>query len=204
VRGGATSLRKAPAPVELPVYQRMNDETENKQRIGLAAAELIKEGETVFLGSGTTVLEVARSLKNLGNITVITNSILVLNQLIDKPAIPVILLGGILRRSELSSIGHIAEQSIEDLNADKVIIGIHGIDPVHGLTNHYLPETMTDRKVLKMGREVIIVADHTKCSRVSIAHVAPISAIKTLVTDKETPEEFVKELTQRGIHVVQA
>ncbi len=193
-------MRKA--PVELPVYQRMTEEPDTKKRIGLAASELIKEGETVFLGSGTTVLEVARSLKNLENLTVITNSVLVLNQLIDKPAITVILLGGILRRSELSSIGHIAEQSIEDLNADKVIIGIHGIDPVHGLTNHYLPETMIDRKILKMGRQVIIVADHTKCSRVSIAHVAPISAISTLITDAGTPEKFVQELKQRGVHVI--
>ena len=200
VRGGATSLHKAPP--ELSVYLRMNDEANAKKRIGLATAKLINNGETVFLGSGTTVLEVARSLLNLENLTVITNSILVLNQLIEKPSITVVALGGILRRSELSLIGHIAEQSIEDLNADKVIIGIHGIDPVQGLTNHYLPETMTDRKILKMGKQVIIVADHSKCPRISIAHVAPIKAINTLVTDTETSDDFVQGLTELGVQVL--
>ncbi len=202
VHGGAISLREAPP--ELPVYQRMNDETEYKQRIGLAAAQLIQDGETVFLGSGTSVLEVARNLKHKNNLTVITNSLLVLNQLVESPSITVVALGGILRRSELSMIGHIAEQSIVDLNADKVIIGIHGVDPEQGLTNHYLPETMTDRKILKMGREVIIVADHTKCRRISTTHVAPITTVNILVTDTETPDDFVQALTEQGVKVLKA
>ncbi len=200
VRGGAASLRKAPP--ELSIYQRMNDEPDAKKRIGQATAGLIQDGETVFLGSGTTVLEVARSLTDLENLTVITNSILILNELIEKPSITVVALGGILRRSELSLIGHIAEQTITELNADKVIIGIHGIDPVQGLTNHYLPETMTDRKILKLGKQVIIVADHTKCPRISLAHVAPINTIDTLVTDTGTSDEFVQELTEQGVHVL--
>lgn len=200
VRGGATSLQKAPP--ELSVYQRMTDEMEAKKRIGFAAAGLIKSGETVFLGSGTTVLEVARSLENIENLIVITNSLLVLDQMVGKPSITVVALGGILRRTELSLIGHIAEQTITDLNADKVIIGIHGIDLIQGLTNHYLPETMTDRKILKMGKEVIIVADHTKCPRISIAHVASIKAITTLVTDTETSDEFVEGLTEQGVKVL--
>ena len=200
VRGGAITLHKPPP--ELSVYQRMNDESNAKKRIGLATAELIKNGETIFLGSGTTVLEVARSLLNLENLTVITNSILVLNQLIVSPSITVVTLGGIVRWSELSIIGHIAEQSIADLNADKVIIGIHGIDPVQGLTNHYLPETMTDRKILMMGRQVIVVADHTKCPRISLSHVAPIKSINTLVTDKGTSDEFVQKLAEQGVNVL--
>ena len=85
VHGGAISLGEVPP--ELPIYQRMSDEAECKKRIGLAAAQLIQDGETVFLGSGTTVSEVARSLRNSDNLTVITNSLLVLNQLIEKPRI---------------------------------------------------------------------------------------------------------------------
>jgi DeoR family transcriptional regulator of aga operon len=202
VHGGAISLREAPP--ELPVYQRMNDESEYKQRIGLAAAQLIQDGETIFLGSGTSVLEVARNLNHKNNLTVITNSLLVLNQLVEFPSITVVAPGGILRRSELSLIGHIAEQSILELNADKVIIGIHGIDPEQGLTNHYLPETMTDRKILKMGKEVIIVADHTKCRRISTARVAPITAVNILVTDSETPDDFIEALTEQGVRVLKA
>ena len=143
--------------------QRTAEQTSEKVRIGQAAADLIADGETVFLSSGTTVLEVARQLRGKRNLTVITNSLLVLNELADVPDITVICLGGMLRHSEMSLIGHITELALSELRADKVIIGIRAIDPENGLTSGYLPETMTDRAILKIGREVIVVADHTKC-----------------------------------------
>jgi len=202
VHGGATSLRQAPP--ELPVYQRMSETADAKQRIGQAAAQLVGEDETIFLGSGTTVLEVARHLTGRKNLTVITNSLLVLNQLAAYDNISLIGLGGMLRRSEQSLIGHITEQALAELRADTVIIGIHGIDAEQGLTNHYLPETMTDRRILQMGKRVVVVADHTKCGRVSTAYVAPVTAVHTLVTDDETPAEFVAALGGRGVQVVQA
>lgn len=202
VRGVAISV--APSPNELPVYQRMNEYAECKRRIGQKAAELVEDGETVFLGSGTTVLEVARSLAGHRNLTVITNSLLVLNQLIDNPGIAVIALGGQLRRSELSMIGHITDQALAELRTDKVIIGIHAISAEEGLTNRYLPETQTDRHILQTGRKVIIVADHTKCGRVSAAFVAPLSVVDTLVTDREASEEFVETLTRQGVSVILA
>ena len=91
---------------------------------------------------------------------------------------------------------------MDELNADKVIIGIHGIDPVRGLTNHYLPEKVTDRRILQMGKGVITVADHTQCRRISTAHVAPITAVNTLVTDIETADDFVQALTEQSARVL--
>ena len=202
VHGGAISVRQAPP--ELPVYQRMNELSESKQRIGQKTAELVKDGDTVFLGSGTTVLEVARCLVDRKNLTVITNSLLVLNQLIERHNITVIALGGQFRRSELSMIGHITEQALAELRADKVIIGIRAVSAEEGLTNHYLPETMTDRRILQLSKQVIIVADHTKCGRVSTAFVAPLSVVDTLVTDSEAPADFVDALIRQGLKVILA
>ena len=201
VHGGAIALRNPPP--ENPVYQRLTNQAENKKRIGMATAKLIEPGETVFLGSGTTVLEVAKCIEDRKDLTVITNSLLVINQLISYQNITLIDLGGLVRSSELSMIGHIAEDTLEGLYADKVIIGIHGIDLEQGLTNHYLPETVTDRKILKMGRKIIVVVDHTKCGVISTAHVAPISVIDTLVTDTEAPQEFVKAVGNSGVTVIQ-
>ncbi len=200
VRGGAIALRRAsPEP---PVLERETAQSAEKKRIGRVAAGLVADGETVFLGSGTTVLEVARNLSECRNLTVITNSLAVINTLADARGITVVGLGGILRRSELSLIGHIAEQALAEIHADKVIMGIRAVDPVRGLTNDYLPETMTDRAILRIGREVIIVADHTKCGLVSTAYVAPITAIHTLVTDASTPPAFTQSLTAQGIRVL--
>ncbi len=202
VHGGALSLQHA--PTELPVYQRMGQAADSKARIGRKAAELVSDGETVFLGSGTTVLEVARALGERRDLTVITNSLLVLNHLIDKPNITVIALGGQFRRSELSMIGVITEQALSALRADKVIIGIHAISAEEGLTNRDLAEAITDRHILQAGQQVIVVADHTKCGRVSTARVAPLSMLDILVTDEETQQLFVSTLEQQGVLVMRA
>ncbi len=202
VHGGAISLRQAPP--ELPILQRKLDQAEEKKRIGQAAAHLIQDGETVFLGSGTTVLEVARVLRERKDITVITNSLPVLNQLSGIPEINIIAMGGLMRDSELSFIGHITEQALAEVRADKVFIGVHAINLENGLTNDYLPETMTDRAILKSGREVIVVADHTKINTVSLAFLAPINSIQKLVTDKDSSQEFLTALEELGVQVISA
>ena len=200
VHGGAIAVRQAPP--EPPVMQRTAEQASEKVRIGQAAADLIKDGETVFLSSGTTVLEVARQLHSRHNLTVITNSMLIVNELADATDITVISLGGMLRHSEMSFIGHIAELALSELRADKVILGIRAIDAEHGLTSGYLPETMTDRAILKIGREVIVVADHTKCGASATAFVAPITSVHTLITDTATPANFIAAVRAQGVRVI--
>lgn len=202
VHGGALALRRAPP--ELPALDRAHEQADEKRRIGAAAAALIHDGETIFLSSGTTTLEVARHLRERMELTVITNSLPVLNLLAGAPEITLIALGGMLRRSEMSLIGHVTELALAELRADKVIFGIRAIDLEHGLTNDYLPETMTDRTILRIARTVIVVADHTKCERTSAAYVAPITAMQTLVTDDAAPPAFVAALRERGVQVVVA
>ena len=200
VHGGAIAARQAlPEP---PVLQRTAEQSSEKVRIGQATADLIHDGETVFLSSGTTVLEVARRVRGKRNLTVITNSLLVVNELADAHDITVICLGGLLRHSEMSLLGHLTELALSELRADKVILGIRAIDAVQGLTSAHLPETMTDRAILKIGREAIVVADHTKCATVSTAVVAPITSIHLLVTDADAPQDFVQALQAQGVQVL--
>ncbi len=199
VYGGA--LPVSPALPERPILLRGREQSLEKQRIGQAAAGLINAGETVFLGSGTTVLEVARHLPPDQGLTIITNSLPVLNELSRAADITLVALGGMMRSSELSFIGHIAEQALAEVRADKVIIGIHAISLEQGLTSDYLPETMTDRAIIRAGREVIVVADHTKVNTVAAAFLAPVTSIHRVVTDSATPQEFIDGLEQRGLTV---
>ena len=202
VHGGAIASDQAPP--ELPILERQGEEPDEKARIGRRAAELVMPKETVLLGSGTTVLELARNLRNRRDLTVITNSLPVLNMLAGLDGIAIIALGGMLRRTELSFIGHISDLALAELRADKVIMGARGISLEQGLTSDFLPETMTDRAILKIAREVIIVADHTKINRISSALLAPLSRIDKLVTDKRAPRAFVAALRKRGIEVLLA
>ncbi|NOZ29167.1 MAG: DeoR/GlpR transcriptional regulator [Chloroflexi bacterium] len=199
VHGGAMSVPQA-AP-EPPVLQRLHEQHGEKQRIGRAAAALVRDGETIFLGSGTTTLEVARALHGRRGLTVITNALSIANELAEDPDIELIILGGTFRRSELSMIGHLTEQALKELRADKVIMGIRAIHPEHGLTNDYVPETMTDRAIIRSGQELIIVADHTKFGRVSTAFVAPITAATCIITDGDVDPEMVAQIEALGVRV---
>jgi DeoR/GlpR family transcriptional regulator of sugar metabolism len=202
VHGGAIALTQPPP--ESPILQRQEEQSNEKYRLGQAAAALVNEGETIYLGSGTTILAVARALRGRGKLTVITNSLPVINTLAGAGDITLICLGGMLRDSELSFIGHITEQALAEVRADKVIIGTRAISLEHGLTNDYLPETLTDRAILKAGREVIVAADHTKFGRVAHVLLAPITSVNTIVTDDQTPPDFVKNVQAQGIRVLVA
>ncbi|CAG1009183.1 Glucitol operon repressor [Anaerolineales bacterium] len=200
VHGGVIAIEQAPP--ELPILQRENEQSDEKSRIGRVAAELISNGETVFLGSGTTVLETAKNLRERKNLTVLTNSLPVLNAFAGIRDITIVSLGGQLRDSELSFIGHITEQALAELRVDKVVMGTRSVSLEHGLTNDYLPETLTDRAILKIGREVIIVADHTKVNRVSTALLAPLESVQTFVTDSNADKKFLQALKRQGINLI--
>jgi len=202
VHGGAIAVEQAPP--ELPILERENEQSDEKIRIGRMTAELITDNDSVFLGSGTTVLEVAKSLRDRKNLTVITNSLPVLNALAGLKEITVISLGGQLRDSELSFIGHITEQALAEIHVNKVVMGTRGISLEHGLTNDYLQETLTDRAILKIGREVIIVADHTKVNRVSTVLLAPLDAVHTFVTNEQADSKFIQSLKKQDIKVIVA
>jgi len=200
VHGGAIVL--AQAPPEQPILQRQNEQANEKIRIGQAAAALVQAGETVFLGSGTTVLEVARALRTRRDLTVLTNSLPVVNALAGAEGITLICLGGMLRESEFSFIGHITEQALAEVRADKVFMGTRAISLEYGLTHEYLPETMTDRAILKAGKEIIVLADHTKFGRAATVRLAPLESIHTIVTDRQIPQDMLEAVQERGLLVI--
>jgi len=200
VHGGVIAVEQAPP--ELPILERENEQIDEKIRIGRATASLVADDESLFLGSGTTVVEVARNLREHKNLTVITNSLPVLNILAGIKEITVISLGGMLRESELSFIGHITEQALTEIRVDKVMMGARGVSLEHGLTNDYWQETLTDRAIMKSGRQVIIVADHTKVNRVSTVLLAPLNSMHTFVTDANVDQKFVQALKKQKIQVV--
>ena len=201
VHGGAIAFTQAPP--EQPILQRQDEQSTEKVRIGQAAAGLVQKGETIFLGSGTTVVEMARALRSHRNLTVITNSLPVINALADTEGMTIICLGGMVRNSELSFIGHITELSLAEVRADKVFIGTRAISLEHGLTHEFLPETMTDRAILNSGKEIMVLADHTKFGRAGAVLLAPVERIHTIVTDADASEDFVEAVKQKGIRVIQ-
>ena len=200
--GGA--IAAVPAPPEPPVVQRMTQSETCKACIGRAAAALVSDGESVFIGSGSTTTFVARNLVDRKNLTVVTNALTVATALATAPGVTVVVTGGMMRASELSLIGHITEQALREVRADKIIMGIPAICLEDGLTNDYLPEVMTDRTIIEMATELILVVDHTKFGKVGSAYVAPVKRVTTLVTDWEADSDVLLRYEELGIRVIVA
>lgn len=202
VHGGAVAVDRIPP--EPPVVQRMRDDWACKEAIGEAAAELVADGDAVFLGSGSTTAYVARNLIDRHSVTVITNALTVADELAMAEDVTLVMTGGVLRPSEMSLIGHIAESALTDLRADKVIIGMRAISVNEGMTHDYLPEVVTDRAIIQMAEHLVVVADHTKFGRVAPAFVAPVSRIASLVTDSDTDPDILAQLKALGVDVIVA
>ena len=184
---------------EPPILVRITEQAENKRRIGLAAVKMVEDGQTIFLGSGTTTLEIARQLPNSMHLTVISNSLAVVNELAYKANIELVVIGGMFRQAELSMVDHPAELVIREFRADKVIMGMRAIDVRQGFTNDFMPEILTDRAILGMASEVIIVSDHTKFGRVCSVFVAPITTANYIITDAGITPEIANEMRELGI-----
>lgn len=200
--GGA--VQATSAPPEPPVIQRMLQGQSRKESIGRAAAALIADGESIFIGSGSTTAYVARHLVDRKNLTVVTNALNIATELSVAKGVTVVVTGGMMRDSELSLVGHIAEQSLREVRVDKVIMGIRAISLEAGMTNDYLPEVMTDRTIIDMAPELIVVADHTKFGKVASAYVAPVERVTTLVTDTGIDPDTLSRLEEMGIRVIVA
>ncbi|MDY7039701.1 MAG: DeoR/GlpR family DNA-binding transcription regulator [Chloroflexota bacterium] len=174
-----------------------------KDRIGQAAAALVRVGETVFLGPGTTTMAVARHLTEHLNLTVITNALDIASLLARHSTITTIVTGGQVQRPELTLIGHISEQNLRELRADKVIIGVGGISILDGLTGESLPVVTAIRAALETASQVIVVADHSKMGRVATVLLAPVDRTDVIITGRDADPSVVWDLTELGIKITQ-
>ncbi len=187
---------------ELPLSERHEVMSEQKARIAKRATQLVKPGDTVFLGSGTTVEPMAQHLTAIGNLTVISNSLPVVNALSGADSIDLIVIGGSFRRSELSMVGQAAVEAIMNFRADHVFMGMRAIDVHHGFTGDAIDEAMTDRAILEIGSHAVVLADSTKFGSVSTVFLAPLDAVDLVITDDGLDPGTVEAVTAAGCHLI--
>lgn len=171
-----------------------------KVKIGEAAASLVKEGESVLLDSGTTATAVARALRQFRNLTVITNAVNIAAELAPMP-IQLILTGGILRENSFSLVGPLAEETLRQLQADILFLGVDGFDVDYGLTTPNLLEAKVNRVMVEIARRVVMVCDSSKFGRRSLCLIAQPSAIDEVITDSGIGKSGARALEKAGIAV---
>jgi DeoR/GlpR family transcriptional regulator of sugar metabolism len=193
---------------EPPFLARIDKHQEEKSLIGLRAADLILDGDSIALDVGTTTLEIIKGLKDKRNLTIVTNSLQIANEIVGtlslETDVRLVLTGGIVRARELSMVGHIPEYVYQDLHVDKAFIGIAGISIEDGLTEFNIEDAQIKRALLKTAREKIVVADSSKFGVTTLASVASLKSIDKIVTDSCAPAGLSERIREIGVDVVLA
>ncbi len=200
VHGGA--MRAQPvATSEAPIMQRLEEHANIKRLIGKAAARLVQNGETVLLMGGSTGTAVARELGAHANLTLVTDSLIVANELIRQGNHKVILLGGMIDSDEFAVRGTLARLFLSELQVDKVILGTKAISPERGLSAESAEEAELFRACIQAGNRIILVTDSTKFHQSALVRIAAVDVLDTIVTDTDISPEVMEALEEHGVFV---
>ncbi len=199
--GGATIVPSSGS--ELSYTERDVVNAEAKQKIGMRAAKMIRDGETIFLDASTSALYLARNIKDKKGITVITNSSKVVAELADCENIKIICTGGRLSSRNMSYVGRFAERMIRsNLVASKCFFSCRGVKLDRGLVDVSEDEAEIKRAMLEASGSAIFLCDHTKLGKTAIPIIAPLSALDTLITDVRLYDEWTDELQKLDVKVI--
>jgi DeoR/GlpR family transcriptional regulator of sugar metabolism len=185
--------------------QRRQENMAVKKRIAARTADLINDGETLFINSGTTTYYTAVELKRRKSLKVVTNSIPVAIELGDVPTFRIILLGGDINPQYSFTYGADALEQLRQFKADKTILSMDGINLDTGLTTYHAEEAVLNRAMMERSGETIIVADQSKIGYESFSFVSPLSAAACLVSNggSDTASKL-QELEEAGLRVIKA
>jgi len=175
-----------------------------KRRIGLLAAKLVADGETIAIGAGTTATQVARSVCLHKGITVMTNAVNVAMELSHRDDLRVFVTGGSLSGDWFALVGPSAMQSVGEMFFDKAFIGVDGAHVEHGMTTNYPDQAAIHRAMMRQARQRIVLADHRKIGTVGRSLIWPTNDIDKLIIDKSTSDESIAPFTAKDIVVLRA
>jgi DeoR/GlpR family transcriptional regulator of sugar metabolism len=198
VHGGASV---ADGEIEPVLASRAAEHSDEKRRIGAAAAAQVPEGATVLITGGTTTEAMLPALAGRHGLTVLTNGLNIALTLSRCPDISVVVLGGVLRHGELSLLGPLTEQALAEFHVDLAYCSAFGIHPTAGLTGADVREAGTDRRLLQGAERLVVLADSSKIGRRGPVRLAGVEGVDCLFTDRAAAPEQLDALRRAGIDV---
>lgn len=198
VRGGAT-LPRAQDTEELAFTETSHRRTAEKEAIARAAAGLVRPGMCVGMSGGSTTWTLARELRHVPDLTIVTNSLRIGDEFTGGDARRTVILTGGIRTPSDALVGPVAVQALDQLHCDLLFMGVFGMDPQAGFTTPNLMEAETNRALVRAAHRLVVVADHSKWQKVGLTTIAPLSAADVLVSDEQLTTAAYEELdTQIG------
>lgn len=172
-----------------------------KTAIGRAAAELVKDGDSIALDASSTALSVARHLKSRNELTVLTNGIRIAAELAGLPGITVLMPGGVLRWEAFSLVGEWGDAMLSRVHIQTAIVGAVGFTIDQGLTDVNAGEAEFKRLLVEAARDVVAVIDHSKWDRVAFTTFCPTDRLDLVITDPRAPAAMADAVRARGVEV---
>ena len=166
------------------------------------AATLINDGETIILDSGTTTLELHGKSRLKRGLHIITNGVNIAAELLDARDVQVFIVGGTIRGESASISGRFTEEMFDQFSADRLFLSGAGCDLDFGVSGANLEETMVNRAMLRISREIILVADSSKFSKRSMSRIVPFAEIDTVISDNGLDEEIREKLRAQGCKLI--
>ncbi len=200
VHGGA--LPASPAMGDFAA--RLTVATEDKQRIGRAAAALVRPGQVVILDGGTTAVQIARHFSPELRATVVTHSPTIAVELVAHRSVEVILIGGKLFKHSVVAVGAPAIENIRRIHADTYFMGVTGIHPDVGLTTGDFEEAHVKRALSESAAETIVLASPEKLNAVSPYVIAPVAEIAGMIVAAKTKQKVLAPFARLGITITKA
>ncbi len=197
--GGAVPSTTAAA--EMAFALRRQRKVREKQRIGQAGAALVANGDAIYLDSSSTSLSIAHQIKDRQYLTVVTNSLAIIQELLDAPHIQVIVMGGTLQRETAAFVGPISQAMLDRVNIQTGFFGAHGITVDQGLTDVSPEIAAAKRPMLEHCQQAIAVVDASKWGRVGVASFAALTEMNIIITDDTAPVAHVAGARAAGVNV---
>jgi DeoR/GlpR family transcriptional regulator of sugar metabolism len=189
--------------VNEPSYtEKANQAAAEKAAIARVAAGMIRPGDSIILGPGTTTLALARLLADLTELTVVTNSLLVAQALLPASRVELILTGGTLRRAIHALVGPAAEEPLRMLRASRVFMSGNGLTVERGLSTPSPLVAAADRALAAAAQETVVLADHTKIGKETMCQTVPLDRISILITDARADPRQLAQIRKAGVTVL--
>jgi DeoR family transcriptional regulator of aga operon len=204
VRNHGNAHLHVPIRYELPFEKRATQQAEAKREIAIQAAQLIKPGQVIGLSGGTTTTELARQLRMVENLTVVTSAINIALELQGQLSKRVMVTGGILNQESYELAGDQAVQSLRNVHLDIVFHGASGIDVDFGISLADEPDAVVGRAFKEAANKIIIVADHSKIGHKTFARFCALNEVDMLITDHRVSEVQQSMLKAGGLDFVAA
>lgn len=172
----------------------------SKQAIATCCRKLIHNGDSIFLDSSTTALAIAKAVSDM-RLTIVTNSLMIINELCDCANIHLVCIGGNYTPSDKAFNGHITQMNLETFFLDKAFMSCRSLSIEHGVTDSLEHVAAVRKALVGRSEEIYLVADFSKFDKTSFIYITDFDEITGIITDRKLDSNWINFLKSHNVTV---